>query len=122
MARCARDQGWEGVEVGPQNSISVDSLPTEQRDAFHDVLAACEQEAGSQPGAVPLSRADLGAVYRSQLQSKKCLEGMGFSISDPPSENVFIDSYYGDGGPWLPHAELPADADWSEVTATCPQP
>ena len=61
--------------------------------------------------------------YAALIQSKACLEKLGYSISDPPSETKFVDDYLGGQEPWSPFSEV-ADlgAKWDEVNKTCPQP
>jgi hypothetical protein len=47
-----------------------------------------------------------------------CLRELGYEISDPPSEQVFIDEYHRTGG-WNPRNDIIGTL--SEADAACPQ-
>ncbi|GGL39228.1 hypothetical protein GCM10012283_22150 [Phycicoccus endophyticus] len=119
------DAGWTGVSIAATgDGIAVDSLPTNQRSSFQNAVRECESKAGPQPNAKPLTEERVKSQYVALVKSKACLERLGYSISDPPSEEKFVDDYLGGREPWSPFndvADLSA-SKWDEVNRTCPQP
>ena len=80
-------------------------------------------KAGPQPNTEPMTEDGARSQYAALIQSKACLEKLGYSISDPPSETKFVDDYLGGQEPWSPFSEVPdLGAKWDEVNKTCPQP
>lgn len=127
LANCIRAAGFE-VTVDPD-------VPTlEPRDesgmsaadiaAYNEVWESCRAAVGPPPDPEPLSRDHVSALYDKTVDTKRCLERLGYSITEPPSREAWIESYDSPGGPWLPHAQLPpmSEAEWERVNRACPQP
>ncbi len=72
---------------------------------------------------MPPTEEQLEAHYQELLELKVCLEDEGYAIKDPPSLDVFVDSW--DTGPWHPYESIPdsiAFSEWNRLNVECPQP
>lgn len=122
MAGCLRDAGWD-VAVGPAgDSYHANNLSGEQRPAYIEAEAACEAEVGPPPEVEPLSQAEIREHYRFLLDARECLIGLGYSISEPPSEDAFVESWT--TGPWSPFndvVEVVTTEEWERINDACPQ-
>lgn len=111
---CYRDQG---IAVSSGENPSIEASP--QLDA---VIATCEELLGPMPESAPITDDEFAQLYEQSLAAKTCLEDLGFSISEPPSLEEFIESYRqsfnGGPRPWLPHGEVNSGS----VDEQCPQP
>jgi len=99
----------------------VDDLPADQVDAYNEQYWQCQRSLGCPPSE-PFDYSRLPELYEATVATKACLESLGYTISDPPSMEAWIESY--DTGPWLPHSELPpmSEEEWEKVNSECPQP
>jgi hypothetical protein len=125
VVACLQDRGWsDTAEDAGGQGITNDTLPESQRSAFSGDLAECETRAGPQPGAEAVTPQRAGQIYDQLVVTRQCLEGLGYSISDPPSRNTFIDDYLGGRAPWHPYLDLPEldAAALQTATTECPQP
>lgn len=89
------------------------------QDALVRADESCRENLGPQPEPPPLSEAELRGLYRLHVEAKQCLEGLGEEISEPPSEEVWIDEYRSGLPPWSPFLDV---ADVASVEGRCPQP
>jgi len=60
------------------------------------------------------------------VESAGCLEGLGFSISEPPTRETYVEQLESaDSEAWDPYAdivELATGEEWDEARRACPQP
>jgi hypothetical protein len=83
---------------------------------------ACEAEIGVPPTAQPLSESEIKARYDYLVQARECLLDLGYSISDPPSIDEFLDTWA--TGPWTPYSDLADQTNqqqWENANQRCPQ-
>lgn len=111
---CLRDQGLRVDESGENPEIYGDDAQIQA------ALTACEQIVGPEPVPAPPTDEEITNLYEQSLQAAACLEGLGYTISEPPSLEEFIESVRlaGQGGPpqWSPHGEVQGGLE------QCPQP
>ncbi len=122
---CIVAKGWD-VSLTWDGGISAssESVPTEQREYFQADSAACWAEVDGRIAA--MGSADIQKVYELELETRTCLIARGFSVDDPPSAQVFLDSW--SQAPWSAYAASDLEAAmadesaWRELNETCPQP
>jgi len=122
MTGCLRDAGWDVVADPAGDGFSVNGLSGEQRPAYIAAEGKCEQQVGPPPPAVPLDEAQIRERYGFLLDARECLIGLGYSISEPPSEEAFLESWA--TGPWSPYNDVVdsvSSEQWEEINAACPQ-
>lgn len=116
MQRCLGEAGYE-VQVMADGGIRGQVHP-DQMSVFDEVHKACETEVS---GHLVQEASDdqFRTLYTQRLALKDCLTAEGFTISEPPSVQVFIDS----GGQWQPYADVATDSseELARVSATCRQ-
>ena len=125
VVECLHQTGWDDASVTPDGSgIQLDHLPAAQRAAFTAARTACEESAGPQPNATPLTRADVEALYDQMLAARACLTELGHTSTEPPSKAQFVDDYLSGQAPWNPYSELSAldQEEWARINEVCPQP
>lgn len=126
VASCLVDKGWTDVVVGADGqSIQSDSLRASQREAFTRDRVACEDAAGFQPGSEAPTDDDLRAQYAALVDSAACLRDLGYETSDPPSVQVWVDSYRAGEAPWSPFTDIVPNVspeEWDRIQRACPQP
>ena len=122
--QCIQDQGYPATVLPPGNGIGLSQeVPPDQVDMFTAVLYA--RRAGLQlPPSEPPSDEWLAEYYQKQLDTKACLEAEGYSISDPPSLDMFIDVYRSGQPPWTAYQSLRqiSRVEWQRLETVCPQP
>lgn len=121
LAACLREAGWD-VVVDPAGGMRLDSLTVEQRPAFQAAKAACQQDIGLPPPPRPLSESEIRDRYQYLLQARQCLMELGYTISEPPSVDAFIESWA--TGPWSPYSDVVDVANreqLAEANEKCPQ-
>jgi hypothetical protein len=116
LVRCVNDQGF-AVTLDPDGGIGYASVPAEQNQLADAVYYACK--AGlrlESPG--PMSVEQLEEAYAYMVALAGCLEDQGYSVSDPPSLDAYIDSQ----GYWNPYSDLSVPlSDWVPLNRVCPQ-
>lgn len=92
-------------------------------DQARRALSEC-REIEEVPQPIPLTEDEMRAMHRLLLESHGCLEGLGYALAPPPSQETFVAVYEaaqaGAGKPpWSPYLEVELTAT---VEAACPQP
>lgn len=83
--------------------------------------AECIDRIGPPPSAPPLTPAFLRGYYRLLVEQADCLREHGYTISEPPSEDSWVESY--DGYSWNPLLDVNAQGkDPGTADGLCPQP
>lgn len=121
QAQCANDHGYAVTLIPPGDGLSFAGLPPEQHRMASATLRACA--AGLQiPDYETPSDEFISATYDALLIVKQCLEDQGYAIVEPPSLEVFIDTY--SEGPWHPYNSVPdvETSEWQRLNEICPQP
>lgn len=117
LAECLRAKGID-AELQPDGGMSYDYGTVDRKPVFDAAMAACEEEIGPAPTPRQLTQAEISERYAYLLEMRECLIGLGYTVSDPPSERVFIATW--DTGPWSPYLDVPPGA-FEEADAKCPQ-
>ena len=125
--KCLADAGWN-VELDGEGGFSAHFTP-EQGDAFDAALRSCEAKLGEHPPVPRLTDAEIRALFDYQAHDlRDCLIGLGYTISEPPTVDEFVDSYY--IHPWHPYTDLAPQlsdvtseriVELERVNALCPQ-
>lgn len=122
LRNCLENAGWPAVD----NGDGTWTWPGTENDptGFDQAYADCEAEVGAAPPPPPRSDTEYAAMYDFMLETRDCLTGLGYSISEPPSVEQWTDDYRAsyEGGelPWLPWFEMPV-AGAPNVEEQCPQ-
>jgi hypothetical protein len=89
---CAQDQGMPLVYTSDGEGISFENVPLDQNATAGAVLEACR--AGlNVADPEPLTIEDVEKLYDHLVAMVPCLESFGLTIPEPPSKDVFLDTY-----------------------------
>ena len=108
--------------MSPDGDSMTADIPPEQRSAFMAAKDACEAQIGEPPTPRPLSEQEIRDRYDYLVQARQCLIDLGYTMSEPPSVDEFIDSWA--TGPWSPYNDLADQTtrqQWEEANQECPQ-
>lgn len=123
MADCLTGQGIPSTTMSTGDGMVVDAGNTESdRAAYALAKATCEEEVGPFPEPPPPpTEEELRWLYAANVDVADCLHEHGFAFVEPPSEEVFVQTYRaslsGGPAPWHPYAHY----DSSEPEQACPQ-
>lgn len=115
MAKCLNEAGYPDA-ASANGALVSNNVPPEQRSSFALSRFICQSMYPTDPKYNrPFSDHQLRVLYAYRVNElKPCLEELGHEISDPPSEQGFIEKYARTGG-WDPMLDLGpgklADAD-----------
>lgn len=119
IAQCLRDAGYPRV-VAVNGEVERGDIPEEQLGSY--ALSAFVCEASYPTDALfdrPLTDDQIRELYRYRAtEHRKCLEGLGYAISLPPAERVFVENYAERGG-WNPMNSVPLFG-FAAAEAACP--
>lgn len=118
---CMEGEGIAVTRISDQGGGWEFDFSGLERDAFEAISASCFDAAGDPPPISPPTRTELAALYDLNISAKECLEGEGANVSEPPSREVWIESYLDESssaGPWTPYGP----GMLSTFGAACPQP
>jgi hypothetical protein len=117
IARCVRDRGFPVSLTQDGPGLSYELVPPEQAQLEYAVEVACKAGLNLQ-AYQPVSVEQLEEAYAYEVALAGCLEDQGYSVSDPPSLDSFIDSQ----GYWSPYSDLPDSALMNQaLNRVCPQ-
>lgn len=122
-AKCLVDHGFPVTTVPPGDGISFDSVAADQIDLALDVFYAC-QEGLNLPVPVPADQEQIEERYSFLLELRDCVENQGYPTTNPPSLDVFVDSW--NDRPWSPYDLVAANdqmgiEEWNALNIACPQ-
>lgn len=124
MVDCLHEAGFsaEAFEssqglLGFQNTAA-----TQQVEAWSKGIARCETKVGAAPELPRFTPEQLGRLYDFYVRQRDCLTVEGFTISEPPSRDTFVATYYS-SDPWGPYADVGriSPTTLSELETKCPQ-
>ena len=127
QAQCMRDEGFTDVVVLPDGGIKPGAGNDQQQSAYALARYVCNAKYPIDPKyTAPLSEVQIRAVYDYFLNDLvPCLEDNGHSVPEPPSLEVFIETFA--TSRWSPYTEVfgsgssvPMD-EYYRVSAACPQ-
>lgn len=117
LARCITDHGFSVTLTKDGPGLSYASVPPEQNQLAYAVEMACK-EGLHLPKPAPLSVDQLEETYAYMVALAGCLVSQGYSVSDPPSVGVYIDSQ----GNWNPYDDVNVGPGaWVSLNQACPQ-
>ena len=122
LSNCMNRAGFDTRVQG--GGVAYSSLPKEQQETYALAFYVCSVEYPIDPvDSAPLSTAEMRFLY-SYLTGPltNCLKEHGASVSSPPSEQTFADSYSSTGG-WTPYSGVTdvSQAEWAKLNKACPQ-
>lgn len=135
VQECVRDKGFVAT-FGPDGlaALSSDDVPADQMDLAATALSDCAKEFNPNFAQTMLTGVQVKNLYYRYLDRKTCLEGEGFSVSEPSSEQAFVDAYAAfDDSLWQPDIlsqlkswgeskGVAAAEVFDEVARRCPDP
>lgn len=117
LAECVADHGFPLTVTGDGTGLLFQSVPPEQNQLAQAVLFACKAGLGLEKPTPPTVE-QLEEIYAYMVAVAHCLEEEGYSVTSPPSVDVYIDSQ----GYWNPYDDLPADlSELTRLNQVCPQ-
>ncbi|QAV70704.1 hypothetical protein ESZ53_09810 [Salinibacterium sp. UTAS2018] len=125
---CMSEFGWLPIEDGP--GAGGVTVPEGQGDQYDANLEECVAEASATFPPAPMSERAIRERYSLELEARLCLMQQGYEISEPPSEQAWVEQFAGDisASPlWLPYFEIITDpavsqATLAELRVACPGP
>lgn len=125
MVDCLKEAGFsaEAFEstqgmLGFQNTGGT----AEQVSAWSRGINRCQSDVGAAPEIPRFTPEEIGHLYDFYLRQKDCLTAQGYTISEPPSRETYVATYYS-SDPWGPYADVDriSPTALSELEAKCPQ-
>ncbi len=127
---CLDRQGWDYV-INADGGIDV-PIPQDVLDRLMVDVEACRAAMGLSSTPAPDTDESLRGFYAMLIDTWQCLRAHGVQMSEPPSEDTFVDDYQraGEGSDtvsgWHPYDDdgiyaIPAD-ERARVLSECPQP
>ena len=128
FAQCMNQKGWENVHVvnaGTPNVGLMLNAPEGQESVYNADTRQCSIEAGPEPQAPVVTREFAQHEYEVAVQMAECLRQHGFTISEAPSAETYIDDVLNSRPPWIPVSELHSngnnlDRPITEIYELCP--
>ena len=115
---CARKYG---ADAHLTNQGSIANPYAEGRPVTNGLDAGCLAEVGDPPAAPPLTPEFLRGLYLEYVDEAACLRRNGYTISDPPSQDAWVEGYSGKS--WNPLMDVAlAGQDVASADGLCPQP
>lgn len=129
--QCMRDLGgWDEnvIWINPTYQPIGFTMATQDTaigDAVREAMFYCLEQYPALPIDNLISQAHAEAYYLALIEAGRCLNDLGFPISEPPSRQVIVDDAMalpiGAWDPW--HEIMWMDGDsWLEAIRQCPQP
>jgi hypothetical protein len=79
----------------------------EQSAKYDADQAACQAKAAKAYPPAPMSERAIRERYALEVQTRECLIGQGYDISEPPSEQTWVEQFSNSSkGLWLPYWEI----------------
>ncbi|UOE42831.1 hypothetical protein [Agromyces larvae] len=110
--------GYEGT-IADDGTLSFPPVPSAQKESFDSALASC----GDDNPYVPLNESQIREMYQLELANKACIEELGYTVGDAPSEQNYIDTY--DTAKWwfaIASVQGTSGSQIEEIVQACPPP
>lgn len=119
VIRCMNDQGIPATLTPDGAGISAEKIPPDQNQIGFETMNAC-MEGLSLPPQEEANPDQLAEIYQYNLALKVCLEAEGYDVPEPPSLEVYIDTYLTD--PWYAYENVNSlGPEGVAIEALCPQ-
>ncbi len=119
---CLRDLGWE-VDIDWDGGIIAgsDTIPAAQVDQYFTDEQTCLDQAWA---VFAVDGPEKARLYDAELATRDCLNVEGHDIPEPPSKQVYLDSY--DTALWMAWSYVDvrpmSESNLRELNQRCPQP
>lgn len=114
LVTCYKDHGVTVTVVGDHWELDKGGDTAQ----VFQIMQDCTDELGP-PSLRPADEADARHMYELVLRQARCLSNLGFDVSDPPSEDSWVDTFLAEDPPWTPYdARTMSDA----ALVSCPDP
>ncbi|WP_207082627.1 hypothetical protein [Nocardioides sp. S5] len=127
LKQCLRDRGWDaetfdagGGQIGVQPASQI---PKSQLGGWSQDMRSCATKSDPLPPVAAPNESQVAAFYSFLLDQRTCLVDEGESISEPPSEDTFVESF-ASGEYWTPWSDVDLDQAperIAELEQACPQ-
>jgi hypothetical protein len=124
MVSCLLDAGYPDVHAVPGGGVTPGEMPVSQLESYAVARWACAAAYPLDPRyTTPFTDDQLRALY-AYLSGEltDCLTEQGYTVSAPPSETTFVESY--EESPWSPYEAVPpgiSQEQWDLLNTSCPQ-
>jgi hypothetical protein len=124
---CMQDAGWTNLVQDADGSFSG-HVPPEQSDKYASDQAECQATVEKAYPTVQMSDRAIRERYALEVETRQCLIEHGFVISEPPSEQTWVEQFVNGGtGLWLPYWEVfnqstTTAKDEAALKLDCPDP
>ncbi len=109
IAACLNERGWSDERVDspdtPFVSLELDGIG-DQAAVFNADAKECATLAGPNPTSPALTPEYAEWLYSNRLDLANCLEGIGYTITDPPSSETFSSDLLNGRPPWDPLSDV----------------
>lgn len=118
---CIHELGWVDYDHGIH-------VPPQQESDYTTDEQLCSERVESLMPDMQMSEANWRERFQLELKTRSCLIAQGFSISEPPSEQLWVESAQAMAADlWLPYAEISQiqglkQADLAALLQACPDP
>lgn len=103
---CMRDAGWNNLVLGADGSVGG-HVPPDQSAKYDADQSSCQAKALKAYPPVQMSDRAIRERYALELKTRECLIGQGYDISEPPSEQTWVEQFRDSAkGLWLPYWEV----------------
>jgi hypothetical protein len=121
IVECLRLRGFN-VSVNDDGS-GISGRNVGRDEEFLRQSDECESElvaAGRIEAPATASREYFEGAYEYNLKVKACLEAEGYTVSEPPTKDSYVESQ---GENWVPYDAVVTNslANWEEINRLCPQ-
>ncbi|WP_162802753.1 hypothetical protein [Ornithinimicrobium avium] len=121
MSTCLTDLGFP-TRMREDGSFEIGEVVADQQASLDEAITTCTEQVGRGSSSRTPSEAELSTLYDLMLEGRECLLDHGYSISQPPTRETFIETYLAsyEGGtlPWIPWMDI----NDPESVNLCPQP
>lgn len=114
---CLQEKGWDS-ELDEETAQIYTPVPDGDDRAFDEDDAACFEELGVDPDR-DLTSSEFDTLYEQYIDGMDCLTDAGYDVSEPPSRQVFEETY--DSDAWVPWTEV-GDDEIDAALERCPMP
>lgn len=126
ITACLHDRGWDAV-ITDDGGVDI-AMPEGQAGQYDADYEECLAETGFDRPSRPFDSESAAAYFAAMLEAAACVEGLGYVVAEPPSEEVAIEQLINGtfGIEWNPY-EQPAmntkrGDSLEQVYAECPLP
>jgi hypothetical protein len=127
MYDCMVDAGWVNLTLDDDGSFGGD-IPPAQSHQYDADAAECQTTVELRYPLPKMSDSAIRERYALELKTRDCLITQGYTISDPPSEQVWIEAFTSSSSKlWLPYFEVFTQtqisaAEEADLKTVCPDP